>query len=390
MKQQHTLQPKLRFPEFEGGWKKINLSEIAEIKGTKNKLNEILPVLTNSAEKGVIKQEDFFDNQIANDKNLDSYYILDIGEFVYNPRISKHAPYGPINLNKLEKGLLSPLYSIFSLKKENSLNFFLEIYFKTTLWHKYMFIEGNQGARSDRMAVGKDTLSRLPISIPSLPEQQKIADYLSTIDNKINLLEEKKAQLALYKKAMMQKLFSQEIRFKDDNGNDFPEWEEKILGDISKITTGKLDANAMIPNGEYRFYTCAKEYYKIDKYAFDCEALLISGNGANVGYIHHYKGKFNAYQRTYVLTDLAQNFEFIKYQLDQFLHIRISREKKEGNTPYIVLSTLTEMLLKIPIKQEQQKIADFLSAIDESIEKVNEQITQTQSFKKAMLQQLFV
>ena len=405
MKQQNTLQPKLRFPEIEGDWEKINLSEIAEIKGTKNKLNEILPVLTNSAEKGVIKQEDFFDNQIANDKNLDSYYILDIGEFVYNPRISKHAPYGPINLNKLEKGLLSPLYSIFSLKKENTLNFFLEIYFKTTLWHKYMFIEGNQGARSDRMAVGKDTLSRLPISIPSLPEQQKIADYLSTIDNKINLLEEKKAQLALYKKAMMQKLFSQEIRFKPTQCHTepvevepvevelmetYPEWEEKRLGDISKITTGKLDANAMIPNGEYRFYTCAKEYYKIDKYAFDCEALLISGNGANVGYIHHYKGKFNAYQRTYVLTDLAQNFEFIKYQLDQFLHIRISREKKEGNTPYIVLSTLTEMLLKIPIKQEQQKIADFLSAIDESIEKVNEQISQTQSFKKAMLQQMFV
>lgn len=390
MKQQNTLQPKLRFPKFEGDWEKINLSEIAEIKGTKNKLNQILPVLTNSAEKGVIKQEDFFDNQIANDKNLDSYYILDIGEFVYNPRISKHAPYGPINLNKLEKGLLSPLYSIFSLKNVKNLNLFLEIYFKTTFWHKYMFIEGNQGARSDRMAVGKDTLSKLPISLPSLPEQQKIADYLSTIDTKINLLEEKKAQLALYKKAMMQKLFSQEIRFKDDKGNDFPEWEEKRLGDISKITTGKLDANAMIPNGEYRFYTCAKEYYKIDKYAFDCEALLISGNGANVGYIHHYKGKFNAYQRTYVLTDLAQNFEFIKYQLDQFLHIRISREKKEGNTPYIVLSTLTEMLLKIPIKQEQQKIADFLSAIDESIEKVNEQITQTQSFKKAMLQQMFV
>src|SRR5690606_34564331 len=142
-----------------------------------------------------------------------------------------------------------------------NLNLFLEIYFKTTFWHKYMFIEGNQGARSDRMAVGKDTLSKLPISLPSLPEQQKIADYLSTIDTKINLLEEKKAQLALYKKAMMQKLFSQEIRFKpSDAGLREPqspkdaevleaylEWEEKRLGDISKITTGKLDANAMIP-----------------------------------------------------------------------------------------------------------------------------------------------
>ena len=67
------------------------------------------------------------------------------------------------------------------------------------------------------------------------------------------------------------------------------------------VTTGKLDANAMVSNGEYRFYTCAKEYYQIDKYSFDTDALLVSGNGANVGYVHHYKGKFNAYQRTHVM-----------------------------------------------------------------------------------------
>ena len=82
-----------------------------------------------------------------------------------------------------------------------------------------------------------------------------------------------------------------QLRFKGDDGQNFPEWEDTTLGELCSITTGKLDANAMIGNGEYRFYTCAKEYYRIDNYAFDTDALLVSGNGANVGYIHHYKGK---------------------------------------------------------------------------------------------------
>lgn len=413
MKQQQTLQPKLRFPDFEGGWKKINLSEIAEIKGTKNKLNEILPVLTNSAEKGVIKQEDFFDNQIANDKNLDSYYILDIGEFVYNPRISKQAPYGPINLNKLEKGLLSPLYSIFSLKDAKNLNLFLEIYFKTTFWHKYMFIEGNQGARSDRMAVGKDTLSRLPISIPSLPEQRKIADYLSTVDTKINLLEEKKAQLALYKKAMMQKLFSQEIRFKDDNGNDFPEWESFQLKDILFEHKEKNKSNkytevvsvakekGVINQIEHlgRSYSAENiEHYKVVN-PFDVVYTKSPTSGFPFGII-----KQNKLNRSAVLSPLYAVFKPKTIYLGMLLHDLFLSEVETFNylVPLVQKGAKNTMNInnedflngkkyKLPTsEEEQQKIAEFLSAIDESIEKVNEQITQTQSFKKAMLQQMFV
>ncbi|MCA8835860.1 MAG: restriction endonuclease subunit S [Proteobacteria bacterium] len=124
----------------------------------------------------------------------------------------------------------------------------------------------------------------------------------------------------------------------------FPEfrgaWAVKPLGELCEIATGKVDANAMVENGQYRFYTCAKNYYFIDDYAFDTDALLISGNGANVGYIHHYKGKFNAYQRTYVLDKFPENILFIKHYLDYNLHKRIFVEKKEGNTPYIVKSTL--------------------------------------------------
>ena len=223
-----------------------------------------------------------------------------------------------------------------------------------------------------------------------LPEQTKIANFLTAVDEKLQALKQKKTLLEQYKKGVMQQIFSQELRFKDDNGDDYPDWEEKKLGEKSKITTGKLDANAMVENGEFRFYTCAKDYYKIDKYAFDTEALLISGNGANVGYIHYYKGKFNAYQRTYVLDRIEDNIIFIKYFLDHFLYLRINSEKKEGNTPYIVMSTLSEMEIQLPCIEEQTKIANFLSAIDDKINHCQSQIANTAVWKKGLLQKMFV
>lgn len=188
----------------------------------------------------------------------------------------------------------------------------------------------------------------------------------------------------------MQQIFSQAIRFKADDGSDFPDWEEKKLGSLCEITTGKLDANAMVKDGQYRFYTCAKEYYKIDDYAFDTDALIVSGNGANVGYIHHYQGKFNAYQRTYVLDSFTDNIVFVKFVLDGYLHKRIMKEKNEGNTPYIVMGTLTDMKINLPSFSEQTKISNFLSSIDSKIEQVSKQLDESKQFKKALLQQMFV
>ena len=188
----------------------------------------------------------------------------------------------------------------------------------------------------------------------------------------------------------MKKIFNQEIRFKDVNGNDFPDWEEKRLGEISKITTGRLDANAMVDGGQYRFYTCAKDYYHIDNFSFDTDALIISGNGANVGYIHHYKGKFNAYQRTYVLDGFEESILYVKFFLDRYLKARIESEKKEGNTPYIVKSTLEDMKIQLPTFLEQIKISEFLSSIDNKMELLESQIDKSKTWKKGLLQKMFV
>ncbi len=161
-------------------------------------------------------------------------------------------------------------------------------------------------------------------------------------------------------------------------------WQKVRLGDICEITTGSLDANEMVRYGKYRFYTCAKEYYFIDKYAFDTEAILISGNGAYVGYVHYYKGKFNAYQRTYVLDNFSEHIIFIKYFLTMFLQSHIQTNRNEGNTPYIVMGTLKDFEIFLPPLNEQIAIANILSGLDRYLYSLDALILKKESVKKAL------
>lgn len=241
---------------------------------------------------------------------------------------------------------------------------------------------------STRYNVSQEILEDVLIPFPAIQEQEKISQVLMTWDEAIEKQEQLIEQEKEFKKGMMQKIFSRELRFEDENRDNYPEWEYKKLGLLCNINTGKLDANAMIKNGKYRFYTCAREHYYINNFAFDTDALLISGNGANVGYIHHYKGKFNAYQRTYVLDNFKENIIFIKYILNKDLKKRIKQEKNQGNTPYIVLETLTGMKLNIPSLPEQEKIANLFSTIDEKLEVLEQKLVELKEQKKGLMQKL--
>ena len=224
----------------------------------------------------------------------------------------------------------------------------------------------------------------IKISIPPIDEQEKIAEILSTWDEAINLtinLIESKKQ---FKKALMQNLLTAKIRFPQFKD----EWKEIKLGEICEIQTGKLNANAMIQGGRYKFFTCAKEVFEIDDYVFDTEAILVSGNGENVGYIHYFNGKFNAYQRTYVLDKFTENILFIKYFLEFALKRKIEIEKKDGNTPYIVLSTIFGFIVKLPNLKEQQKIAEVLTACDDEINLLNLKLENLKKQKQGLMQKL--
>ena len=286
-------------------------------------------------------------------------------------------------VNIAQKFTLQRSVAILRVNKE-ILNKFLYYYIQTSIFQNRLKSVVNQSAQG---GVYLNSLKKLKISVSNdLTEQRRISDFLDIIDSKIELLEKKNEEYQNFKKYLMQQIFAQKLRF--DNEED---WKTVKLGDICKIKTGKLDANAMVENGKYRFYTCAKEYYFIDDYAYDTEALLISGNGAHVGYIHYYKGKFNAYQRTYILDQFTENIKLIMYILDKSLKKRIQQEKNEGNTPYIKLSTLKDMKINLPqSKTEQEKITSLFTDVNNKIDYINIELKNMQNFKKGLLQQMFV
>ena len=383
--------PKLRFKEFDGEWTKYKIAEVTEylVDGT-----HFSPKSTDGEFKYITSKN------IRND-GLDltniSYISKDEHESIYKRckvqlgdiLLTKDgANTGNCCLNTLDEEF-SLLSSVAVLRGKNQSfdnNFILQI-LQSDLGQNTI-VSSMSGQAITRITLTK--LKDYSFNFPEFKEQTKIASFLSAVDEKISQLTQKHQLLSQYKQCMMQKLFSQQIRFKADDGSEFTEWEQSLLGQHCQITTGKLDANAMKEDGQYRFYTCAKDYYFIDIFAFDTEALLISGNGAHVGYIHYYKGKFNAYQRTYVLDNWKHNIQFVKYFLAKYLKSRIYSEKKEGNTPYIVLATLSEMPFQAPCLEEQTKIANFLSAIDQKIDVVSEQLEQAKLWKKGLLQQMFV
>ncbi|MBU2818966.1 restriction endonuclease subunit S, partial [Acidithiobacillus ferrooxidans] len=198
--------PKLRFPAFRGadGWKLAPLSQLATRTKQKNRDEKITRVLTNSAEFGVMDQRDFFDKEIATQGNLESYFVVELGSYVYNPRISATAPVGPISKNKVGTGVMSPLYTVFKFKDGG--NDFYEHYFKTTGWHTYMRQASSTGARHDRMAISSDDFMAMPLPVPTPKEQQKIAECLSSVDALMAAQARKVDALKTHKKGLMQQL----------------------------------------------------------------------------------------------------------------------------------------------------------------------------------------
>ena len=199
--------PHLRFPEFSGEWEKNNLSKFSSKITKKNKSNFINNVLCNSANLGIIPQNDYFDRDIANADNTDSYYIIEQGDFVYNPRKSTAAPYGPVNIYNGEKpGIISPLYLCFSVF--NISPSFLFYRFKSSVWHPYVYSHGDTGVRYDRVSIKDDVFFDMPIYTPTQNEQEKIATLLSLIDERIATQNKIIEDLKKLKSAIVDKLYS--------------------------------------------------------------------------------------------------------------------------------------------------------------------------------------
>lgn len=198
--------PKLRFKGFKGEWETSPLNQYAKKRIEKNTKRLYDVTLTNSAEYGIIDQRNFFDHDISNAENISGYYVVRELDFVYNPRISTSAPVGPINQNKLGYiGVMSPLYLVFEVSGID--RNFLEIFFHTSLWHKYMLDNGNTGARFDRLAISDDVFMKMPIPKIDIAEQRAIASYFTNLDRQITLQSQHLEKLKQIKAACLDKMF---------------------------------------------------------------------------------------------------------------------------------------------------------------------------------------
>ena len=362
--------PHLRFSEFHGEWEKCKLGDIAEFStarissvkldcknyvSTENMLQDF---------QGVVEAK-----SVPNETNVISFTCGDI-------LISNIRPY----LKKVWKATFDGGCSsdVFVLQATDTVaKDYLHYAVANDKFINYVM----SGAKGVKMPRGdKNQMRTYQLSLPSIQEQYKIAKLLTLLDERIATQSKLIEKLESLIKGIAQHCIRELI-----NG-----WEYVRLGNICKITTGKLDANAQVENGQYPFFTCAERPFNIDCYAFDTEALLISGNGANLGYINYYKGKFNAYQRTYVLDHFSVNIQYVKWALKVLLPQRIAIEKSSSNTPYIVLSTLADLKIPIPNNSKQNHIADLMMSFERKLSTLLVLSDLYNKQKQYLLRQMFI
>lgn len=227
-------------------------------------------------------------------------------------------------------------------------------------------------------------LKEAKIYYPNSEEQSKIVLILDGISSVIEHRQRQLQKLDELVKARFVELFGDPEL--NPRGLPVLPWNAVFL-----TTTGKLDSNAMVENGRYPFFTCAKESYKIDSYAFDCEALLLAGNiAAGIYDVKYYKGKFNAYQRTYVLRLMNEKWSYIlfKRQLEDKLQY-LQSQSKGTNTRYLTLGILNELRFVVPPIAEQEQFAVFVEQTDKSKVAVQKALDEAQLLFDSLMQKYF-
>lgn len=258
------------------------------------------------------------------------------------------------------------------------------------LWPKYLyyFCENYDFEQLNTTvtipSLTKTNLLNIEIPLPPLDEQRKIAAVLDKVSDLIAKRRQQLDKLDTLVKARFVEMFGDPMA--NPRGLPIMSWRDVFL-----TTTGKLDSNEMVEKGKYPFFTCAKESYRIDTYAFDCEALLLAGNNAAGVYdVKYYKGKFNAYQRTYVLrlTNKQWSYTLFKRQLeDKMLYLQ--NQSKGTNTRYLTLGILNELKFLVPPISEQQEFTTFVAQTDKSKLTIQRSCKALETLKKSLMHHYF-
>ena len=393
------LVPRLRFPEFcdDQSWSFQSLGRLARRSTKKNTEGDITRVLTNSAEYGVIDQRDFFDKDIANQGNLEGYYIVEEGDYVYNPRISATAPVGPVSKNRIGLGVMSPLYTVFRFN--NTQNDIYAHYFKSTHWHQYMRQASSTGARHDRMSITNDDFMGLPLPVSKPEEQQKIADCLSSLDDLIAAETQKLDTLKTHKKGLMQQLFPREgeavPRLRFPEFREAGEWATKTLAELAE----NLD-NRRVPvtekdrtKGNIPYYGASGIVDYIRDFIFDEDLLCISEDGANLR-ARTAPIAFSISGKTWV-NNHAHVLRFDSKCVQKIVEDYLNSISLEDYLTGMAQPKLNRAMLDtipVPVPQdddEQQAVSDCLSSLDDLITAQSQKIDAIKIHKKGLIQQLF-
>ena len=396
----------MRFPGFDEPWQSTLLSTVFAKNTKKNTDGQITNVICNSAKQGLILQREYFDKDIANSDNTNGYYIIKENDFVYNPRKSSDAPYGPISSYKYaESGIVSPLYLCFRAKKEINPSFF-EWYFRSSVWHRYVYMFGDSGARHDRVSIKDDTFFAMPIRIPSSQEQEHIASFLEKIDLKIEKQRALVEALKKYKRGVMQRIF-RNMPIVSPSG-----FETVHLSDIFKKVS-RRNSNGDIKN----VITNSAEYGLIPQRDFFDKDIAVDGNTANYYVIEHgdfvYNprksnsapyGPFNRYEREekgiisplYTCLVLQTDIEpsYLAWYFKSDAWYRYIYDNGSQGVRHDRVSMTDDLLMGIPViipaKEAQLKIAKLLDCLESRFQTELSQYESLKSIRVALLQQLFI
>jgi len=371
--------PSLRFAGFEGEWEEKKLGEVAEINpSNKNLPDKFIYIDLESVINGELLKEK---EVLKNESPSRAKRVLKPNDILFQ----MVRPYQMNNLFFDKNGIYVASTGYAQIRTNQSTRFIYQYL------HFQKFIDKviERCTGTSYPAINSTDLSKIPINLPTLPEQQKIASFLTAVDEKLQALKQQKNLLEQYKKGMMQKIFSQEIRFKDNEGKGVGEWEMKKLGEIVDKKSSNISANKIEENtGRYIIYGASGILKKIDFYKEEDDYISIIKDGAGAGRLFYCLGRSSVLStmeiitpkiglNTYYLYCLLSNIDFTKYIT--------------GSTiPHIYFKDYSSEICNLPTLPEQTKIAHFLSAIEEKISHCQVQITKMEQYKKGLLQQLFV
>ena len=410
--------PKLRFKQNNGtgfaDWRAVNLSSVAERITRKNVGNESNNPLTISSAKGLVNQLEYFTKKIAS-SDMSNYFLLRQGEFAYNKSYSVGFDYGSIKrLDKYDSGVLSSLYICFALKTENS--DFMTHYFNSLRWYGEMGKICGEGARNHGLLnVSAKDFFEIRITIPSVSEQQKIADFFSVLDEKIALAERKLTALQTLKTGLMQKIFSQEIRFKREDGSNFPDWTEVkmstmfnsirngFVGTIASFYTTKetgvrylqgtnIHDGVISDDVEYYVTQEFNQAHRKNILKEDDILMVQSGHVGDCAVVGRYAGS-NCHALIVMSNANSQKYssDFVCY----YFHSSKGRKNisllEKGNTvKHVLASDVAKLQMLLPTIEEQKKVVSVLRQMDAKQALARQELNSLILQKQAFLQQMFV